>query len=90
MRTTVDLPDYLLRRVKARAALDGITLKELIHRFVEQGLRRSASSPQGAPDRERSELPVARASTGRPLLDLTHAELYAVLEEEEVAGGRSD
>lgn len=89
MRTTVDLPDHLLRRVKARAAMDGTTLKELITRFVEQGLRRATSSPPASPERERSELPVARAATGRPLPDLTNKELYAILEEEEVTGGRT-
>lgn len=88
MRTTLDLPDHLFRRVKARAALDGTTLKELITSFVEQGLRR-ATAPPRPPERQRSELPVARAATGTPLPDLTNADLYAALEEEEVAGGRN-
>jgi hypothetical protein len=35
MRTTVDLPDELLRRAKSEAALSGRKLKDLI----EQGLR---------------------------------------------------
>ena len=87
MRTTVDLPDHLFRRVKARAALDGTTLKELITRFVEQGLRRAAGPPR-PPERQRSDLPVARAATEKPLPDLTNADLYAALEEEEVADGR--
>jgi len=89
MRTTVDLPDDLLRRVKARAALNGTTLKELIARFVEQGLRRTAPAPAAPTRRRRSELPVARPATGRPLPDLTNADLYRILEEEEAAGGRA-
>ncbi len=38
MRTTLDLPDALLRELKAQAALDGITLKNLVAELVECGL----------------------------------------------------
>lgn len=38
MRTTIDLPEELFRRVKARAALEGLKLKELIARYVQRGL----------------------------------------------------
>jgi Arc/MetJ family transcription regulator len=88
MRTTIDLPDELFRQVKAKAALDGLRLKDLITRFVEQGLRQAAL-PSTAP-RRRSELPVARVATGRTLPDLTSAEIHRILEEEEAAGGRPD
>jgi hypothetical protein len=50
MRTTIDLPDELLRQVKARAALDGLKLKDLITRYVEQGLRQGAQSPPRCPN----------------------------------------
>ena len=39
MRTTLDLPDGLLRRLKAKAALEGTTLKALMRSLVERGLR---------------------------------------------------
>lgn len=86
MRTTIDLPDELLRQVKAKAALDGLKLKDLITRYVEQGLR---GAPPAAPRRrQRSELPVARAATGRTLPALTNVEIQRILDEEEAAGGR--
>jgi hypothetical protein len=45
MRTTIDLPDELLRRAKSEAALRGRKLKDL----VEQGLRLVlATPPNGA------------------------------------------
>ena len=89
MRTTIDLPDELLRQAKARAALDGMKLKDLITRYVQQGLRQGA--PSAAPlRRQRSELPVARAATGRTLPALTNAEIYRILEEDEITGGRRD
>jgi hypothetical protein len=42
MKTTVELPDDLARRVKAEAALRGQKLKDL----VEQGLRLVLESPR--------------------------------------------
>ncbi len=91
MRTTIDLPDELFRQAKAKAALDGLRLKDLITRFVEQGLRQGAPPSSATPPRRRrSELPVTRAATGRTLPDLTNAEIHRILEEEETAGGRPD
>ena len=88
MRTTIDLPDELFRQVKAKAALDGTKLKDLITHYVEQGLR---GMPPAAPQRrQRSELPVAREATGRALPALTNAEIQRILDEEEAAGGRPD
>ena len=48
MRTTIDLPDNLFREVKARAALSGLKLKELIAQFVEMGLEQSPTGPYGS------------------------------------------
>lgn len=90
MRTTIDFPEDLLRRAKARAALDGLPLKELVTRCLEQGLRRGIPTGEGPARRRRSDLPVVRSATGRPLPDLTNAELYHILEEEEVGDGRPD
>jgi len=88
MRTTIDFPDDLFREVKARAALDGLKLKDLITRYVEQGLRQRATA---APSRrQRSELPVARKATGHSLPALTNADIQRILEEEETAGARLD
>ena len=38
MRTTLELPDPLFARLKARAASERVTLKQLLHSYVEQGL----------------------------------------------------
>ena len=38
MRTTLELPDPLFARLKARAASQGVTLKRLLRSYVEQGL----------------------------------------------------
>lgn len=88
MRTTIDLPDELLRQVKAKAAIDGMKLKDLITRYVEQGLR--GVPPTGPHGRRRSELPVSRDTTGRPLPSLTNADIQRILDEEEAVSGRTD
>lgn len=56
MRTTLDLPDELFRQVKAKAAMEGSKLKDLLTRYVENGLRQTAAE---RPTR-RSELPVIK------------------------------
>ena len=44
MRTTLDLPDPVFRRLKAQAALEGLSLKDLIARYVTAGLQRREES----------------------------------------------
>ena len=88
MRTTIDLPDDLFRRVKATAALSGIKLKDLIARYVDEGLRRSAPPLEGETQasRRRSPLPVIpEATTGKPIRALSNVELAAFELEEDVA-----
>ena len=89
MRITLDLPDELLHRVKAKAALDGLKLKDLIARYIEEGLRKAPS--RTAPRRgRRSELPVVRAATGGTLPALVNVEIQRLLDEEETGGSQPD
>ena len=39
MRTTLDLPDSLLRELKSRAAMNGQSLKALLHELILRGAR---------------------------------------------------
>jgi hypothetical protein len=80
VRTTLDLPDYLFRQVKAKAALEGATLKGLLTRYVESGLRQPVA-PAGEPGR-RSRLPIVPRRSKRVIPSLT-PELQGRLEEEE-------
>lgn len=64
MRTTLDLPDALLRQLKARAALEGTTLKAVMRSVVERGMRAPAG-PAPAEPAARVALPSIRL--GRPL-----------------------
>jgi hypothetical protein len=38
MKTTIDLPDELVREVKLRALMQGKTLRDLVADFIRQGL----------------------------------------------------
>ena len=39
MRTTLDLPDSVFRQLKAKAALEGTTLKALLSTLIARGLQ---------------------------------------------------
>ena len=85
MRTTLDLPDETFRQLKAQAALRGFKLKDLVAQFIERGLAASAAQPDQASPR--SPLPVAIVrDPNTPMTPaLTNAQLYAILDEEDVA-----
>jgi hypothetical protein len=74
MRTTIDIPDAMYRRLKARAATEGKPAKALILRAVEQVL---ASRPKAAP-RNRLKLPLIHAKRPRTL-DLDNARIYEII-----------
>ena len=77
MRTTLDLPDELFRQVKAKAALEGTKLKQLLARYVESGLRQA-----GQPSRRRSRLPIIKRRGKLAIPNLT-AQRQSKLEQEE-------
>jgi hypothetical protein len=81
MRTTIDLPDDLLRQAKAKAALEGKKLKELIAEYVAQGLSSDNSAYQKS---HRSKLPVARRTTGQKLPQLNNQDIQRLLDDEDV------
>lgn len=83
MRTTIDIPEGLYRTLKARAGLSGITLRELVHRLIEQGLR---SSPGKIASRsEFGPPPVIISPRGTPLPALSRTDLMRAEEEEDEA-----
>jgi ribbon-helix-helix CopG family protein len=68
MRTTVRLPEDLLRRAKRKAAAEGRTLTALI----EDGLRAVVDEQGRPPKRRRVVLPVSKATGGlMPGVDLS-------------------
>ncbi len=72
MRTTVDLPDPVFRRLKAAAALQSISLKEMILRALEKELR------SARPNKGKARFPLIR-SKQPGTLSLTNAEIDEIL-----------
>lgn len=94
MRTTLDLPDDTFRQLKAQAALRGYKLKELVAQFIESGLKSNTAQPdQASPssplpaaiERTNYPIPIAREADGSVTPYLRNAQLYAILEEEDIA-----
>jgi hypothetical protein len=77
-RTTVRLPDELLRRAKRKAAAEGRTLTSLI----EDGLRRVTAEDQ-KPRKPKRVLPRVSSATGGllPGVDLTKFSDYQEMED---------
>ena len=78
MRTTLELPDPLFARLKARAASERVTLKQLLRTYVEQGL--STAPPCVARKRAASTLPRLNGLLAIPDDQLSNAGLYELLD----------
>lgn len=78
-RTTVRLPDELIRRAKRKASAEGRTLTALI----EEGLRRVVADRPAPGKRRRVVLPVSSATGGQlPAIDMS---AYQEMEDMEYA-----
>ncbi len=97
MRTTLDLPDELLRLVKARAALRGMKLKEFVAEALENAIyygqssgagSRVADGPDGDDDvmvlEDNCVFPLIRGECGPELRKLTGGKATELLEKEDV------
>lgn len=80
MRTTLDLPETLLKRAKIEAVQRGTTLRELVGTALEREL---AAPPRASPARRRGRFPIF-GSSAPGSLRLTNAKI-AKLEAEEDA-----
>jgi hypothetical protein len=68
MRTTVEIPDEVLREAKSRAALSGITLKQFFVLSIRESLAKT-------PRKSRVEPPVVGDASGKPIGVLTPEEM---------------
>jgi hypothetical protein len=73
VRTTVDIPNSIYRRLKSRAASEGRSTKELILLAVEQVLSRSPRK-----SRRRVKLPLVPSKKPGTLL-LDNAKIYEII-----------
>jgi hypothetical protein len=72
MRTTVDIPDPTYRKLKSKAAAQGLSVKQLILHGVEKELE------TGTRQKKRIRLPIVRSK--RPgTLQLTNQQIYEII-----------
>ena len=77
MKTTVEIPEKLFRQAKARAAMEGLPLRE----FFLRGLQMAIQSPASQASRQRAKFPLVSASQGAACL--TDEQVAAALNTDE-------
>jgi hypothetical protein len=80
MRTTLDLPDPLMRELKARAALEGIKLKDYFAKIAQSALQRPVATYA---EPQRSPVPVFSRTNAKPMPTMSNAQLYAAMDEQD-------
>ncbi len=77
MKTTLDLPDDLMRAIKLRAVKANMKLKDAIADLLRKGLSRAAVKPS---TRKRVKLPLVRcAHAARPDEEMTPERVAEIL-----------
>lgn len=98
MKTTLDLPDDLLRAVKVRAARSNRRLKDVVAELLEKGMNQPAArtpTPRGDPScpdpveiSPETGLPIVRSPDDAPIARMNTEEIYALIhrtqEEEDI------
>ena len=81
MRTTIDIPDDLLRQAKSTAALQGVKLKDLIAGYIARGLsyKQIRSGHSG-------ELPQFVPKSGIIIPNMTNTDIESMWDDEENHG----
>lgn len=85
MKTTLELPDDLMRAVKIRAINEDRSLKEMMAEIVRRGLAQESPAEGAGPRRVRVPL-VECAHEARPGEEMTPARVAEVLSGEDASG----
>lgn len=87
MKTTLDLPDDLMRAVKIRAVNEGRRIKDVMADLIRTGLAQDTTSPGVSPRRVRLPL-VECAHPASPREEMTPERVAEVLLQDESAAVR--
>lgn len=83
MKTTLDLPDMLVREMKIRAARDGRKLKDVAAEIIQLGLEQPVT-PARSMGKRRVRFPIIDCgSANAPVKDVTPEEQANILVEQE-------
>lgn len=79
MKTTLDLPDELMRAIKVRAAQQDRKIKDVVAELLRSGLSQAGNGPTIAPTR-RVKLPLVRCEhSAHPDREMTPERVAATL-----------
>jgi plasmid stability protein len=78
MKTTLELPDDLMREIKVRAAREDRRLKDVVTELLRKGLA-AQEKPQ-----HRVKLPLIRTGPAKPGEELTPEKIHEILLQQEV------
>lgn len=88
MKTTLDLPDDLMRGMKIRAATQGKKLKDVIADAIRDSLVAKRETPSGTPplmiSRSASGFPYIKALPGAQKATVTPEEIQRLIEESQL------
>jgi hypothetical protein len=76
MKTTIEIPESLFRKAKAKAAMEGLSLRELFIRGLQLALQTTDTSPK-----KRADFPLIRSSRNTP--PLRDEQVYAAIDNDE-------
>jgi plasmid stability protein len=82
MKTTLDLPDDLVRAVNVRALQDGRKLKDAFADLLRQGLAATRLAPSKPPKMStdpKTGLPLITCAPGAPISKMSTEEIYTML-----------
>ena len=77
MKTTIEIPEPLFRQAKAKAAMEGITLRDLFVRGLQLAMQISIETAA----KKRAAFPLIHAAKNAP--HLTDEQIYAALDTDE-------
>jgi hypothetical protein len=80
MKTTLELPDELMRAIKIRAVHENKRLKDVVAQLLERGM--ASESPAPAP-RHRVKLPLITGRAATPETEITPERLAEILNDQE-------
>lgn len=93
MRTTIDIPEELLRLAKARAATRGVRLKDFVSEAIRLALIENdsftpAEKPAAGNDRlvlsDDCSFPLIRGKCGPAMRDLSSDRIHEILEADDI------
>ena len=79
MKTTVELPDDLLRTLKATAAQEGRSLKDVLIDLIRSALRANKAKPTKKAPLKPNDWPILPSKPAKPGKEITPDRLYEIL-----------